>query len=640
MAAQQQQHLAGQPAVVFFTKSGLNFDTLKQVWDIADSAKNNYLRREEFWVAMRLLAMAQASPGQPLTAERVKTEGALPLPMPRMQGVPPPPVGLTVSQGVIAGNGMTGSSDAYGMSSQEKSKYEMLFPTFDTDGDGFVTGQEAAALFSKSRLPRQQLRHVWELTDADKDNKLSLEEFCVGMHLIVCVSKKGLPMPSTLPPSLARVSSKGSTSTAPVIAPTIVQPAMPLSPVVAAPPTPPASPPLGSAVPIKVSPSPPSDAFSVLSMDLPKTTQIPPTRSTLDPSTMIDTLSFTSGSSATVPPTTEQKDTTLKPLSPRANSSSGGVSQASMGLGDSESKDLMTASDALLGFARTATAAQGQGTAAQRSSLDILHLLVQKLQAEKVSLGAKIQAGQDEFFENEKQLREAEQEVESLQSDLSHLRHQHEEEQNRVAELHVKLATAAAEKRSLLAEIDAHKAALSTSQVGCFLCREVSTSLASPKESGSNPVVVPDKAGSTVNGSGGSTDLSVPPSSPPGPMKAAPKDIDPFAEAAADGEASPPTLPTEADTFPSPRVESSVTGTSFFDTTPDAVISEDGAVGMSMSQVEANGFDAFPPSQDAFESDPFGGLGGSGSVDPFSAGFDAFPTASNISFDGFDNSKN
>lgn len=48
----------------------------------------------------------------------------------------------------------------------------------------------------------QQLRQIWQLADADGDSKLSLAEFCVGMHLIVCVSKKGLPCPATRPPSL------------------------------------------------------------------------------------------------------------------------------------------------------------------------------------------------------------------------------------------------------------------------------------------------------------------------------------------------------------------------------------------------------------------------------------------------------
>lgn len=46
------------------------------------------------------------------------------------------------------------TADPYDMSAHEKSKYESIFPIYDSDRDGFVTGPEAVDLFSKSRLPR------------------------------------------------------------------------------------------------------------------------------------------------------------------------------------------------------------------------------------------------------------------------------------------------------------------------------------------------------------------------------------------------------------------------------------------------------------------------------------------------------
>lgn len=77
-----------------------------------------------------------------------------------MQNVPPPPA-ETVSKGMahsasnLGGNKASGSTDPYAMSAQERSKYESLFPTYDSDRDGFVTGPEAVNLFSQSRLPRE-----------------------------------------------------------------------------------------------------------------------------------------------------------------------------------------------------------------------------------------------------------------------------------------------------------------------------------------------------------------------------------------------------------------------------------------------------------------------------------------------------
>ncbi|GMF21037.1 unnamed protein product [Phytophthora fragariaefolia] len=40
------------------------------------------------------------------------------------------------------------------------------------------------------------------MADVTQDSKLSIQEFYVAMHLIVCVSKRGLPMPQTLPREL------------------------------------------------------------------------------------------------------------------------------------------------------------------------------------------------------------------------------------------------------------------------------------------------------------------------------------------------------------------------------------------------------------------------------------------------------
>lgn len=62
------------------------------------------------------------------------------------------------------------ASDPYAMSGQERSKYESLFPIYDSDRDGFVTGAEAVELFSKSRLPREvSLPGVrcWHLVEID-----------------------------------------------------------------------------------------------------------------------------------------------------------------------------------------------------------------------------------------------------------------------------------------------------------------------------------------------------------------------------------------------------------------------------------------------------------------------------------------
>lgn len=68
---------------------------------------------------------------------------------------------------------------------------------------------------TRSCLLLKRLRQIWDLSDADNDTKLSMGEFCVGMHLIVCASKKGLAIPATVPRSLAIAGTASSLVTNP-----------------------------------------------------------------------------------------------------------------------------------------------------------------------------------------------------------------------------------------------------------------------------------------------------------------------------------------------------------------------------------------------------------------------------------------
>ena len=52
-------------------------------------------------------------------------------------------------------------------------------------------------------MDRESLKGIWTMVDDPVDNKLDSLEFAVAMHLIVCVTKKGLPIPLSLPGSLS-----------------------------------------------------------------------------------------------------------------------------------------------------------------------------------------------------------------------------------------------------------------------------------------------------------------------------------------------------------------------------------------------------------------------------------------------------
>ncbi|CAH8342251.1 unnamed protein product [Eruca vesicaria subsp. sativa] len=87
------------------------------------------------------------------------------------------------------------------MKPSDVQKYSKVFMSVDTDKDGKITGEQAKNLFLSWRLPRDVLKHVWELSDQDNDTMLSLREFCISLYLMERY-REGRPLPTSLPSSI------------------------------------------------------------------------------------------------------------------------------------------------------------------------------------------------------------------------------------------------------------------------------------------------------------------------------------------------------------------------------------------------------------------------------------------------------
>lgn len=59
-------------------KSGLQVDKLKNIWEIAARTSNEYLTKEEFYVALRLIAYMQNNINATEEAIKLNTEAPLP----------------------------------------------------------------------------------------------------------------------------------------------------------------------------------------------------------------------------------------------------------------------------------------------------------------------------------------------------------------------------------------------------------------------------------------------------------------------------------------------------------------------------------------------------------------------------------
>ncbi|KAG3053781.1 hypothetical protein PC128_g2938 [Phytophthora cactorum] len=216
---QRRNTINGQQAVAFFARSHVDKTILREVWSIADAQRRSELSRNEFYVAMRLISMAQR--GEQVSVQRFFQLAAMQYPLPAMEGVPPPQQQPVQPQTQMHapqqdfGSVHQQPTGSYALTADEKSKYDIVFQQYDTDHDGFLMGAEAVALFQMSGLDRNLLRDIWSMADVTQDSKLSVQEFYVAMHLIVCVSKRGLPMPPTLPRELGETAF-GSGGAAPV----------------------------------------------------------------------------------------------------------------------------------------------------------------------------------------------------------------------------------------------------------------------------------------------------------------------------------------------------------------------------------------------------------------------------------------
>ncbi|XP_053691509.1 ralBP1-associated Eps domain-containing protein 2 [Sabethes cyaneus] len=89
----------------------------------------------------------------------------------------------------------------YQISQTQKEYYLKQFRTIQPDVHGLVSGQVARVFFEKSRIPIEELRHIWQMCDVTRDGALNLAEFTAAMHLVV-LRRNNIPVPSTLPACL------------------------------------------------------------------------------------------------------------------------------------------------------------------------------------------------------------------------------------------------------------------------------------------------------------------------------------------------------------------------------------------------------------------------------------------------------
>lgn len=186
-------YLAAGAAVAFLGTSGLDKPLLRTIWSLADTGTpRGQLDKDEFFLASKLVAIAQAGLPVETTAHSVQT------PLPRLGSMLRDSATAVASepQDGSDGRGLPHIAKTLGLSADDVAAYDRLWAATESDG-GFIAATAAATFLGTSGLGKAVLREIWELSDtAPPRGSLDRDEFFVACKL-VAMAQAGISLAGT-----------------------------------------------------------------------------------------------------------------------------------------------------------------------------------------------------------------------------------------------------------------------------------------------------------------------------------------------------------------------------------------------------------------------------------------------------------
>lgn len=200
LASDGEDTVSGAHAVSFLSRAPkVSKAQLRRVWEVADHRKDGFLDQEQFYIALRLVALAQRGAELSVAGLRNFTGIQLipnispppppPPPEPEPSSEPPPDSSTGTLQAPTVG-AVGGSSFSWIITLQIAQKFDEFFNGLAADGAPLLDAAAVVPFFVKSGLPKSTLRTIWQLADVTKDGKLSREEFRTAMHLVTCIRNR------------------------------------------------------------------------------------------------------------------------------------------------------------------------------------------------------------------------------------------------------------------------------------------------------------------------------------------------------------------------------------------------------------------------------------------------------------------
>jgi len=189
---------------------GLQRPTLKKIWSIADVNHRGELDRQEFFIALRLIAISQRG-SDPSVYSLQRFSGMQLIPEFKWEADNEEHVSQQRRTSPQTGQK---DDDSFKISEEQRAYYDQTFSELDWAHSGYISFSQAFDYFSQSGMADHLIQRILKLSDISGDERLDKFEFRVAAHLYLFASN-GDQLPSELPYSLAMELNKGSSSERP-----------------------------------------------------------------------------------------------------------------------------------------------------------------------------------------------------------------------------------------------------------------------------------------------------------------------------------------------------------------------------------------------------------------------------------------
>ena len=168
--------LKAKDAANFMKKSGLNKDILKSIWLISSHTSKTFLERDEFYVALRLIALAQNN--MPYTSQNIELNRPIP-PLPN----------FNLKKDILSDEDIK-----YNLTDEEKIKLKRFFDT-NKDGNGDnISASKAIQMWRSTGANDDIIKNIaMIMKPMEKKGFLNLREFQVATHLINLSNNHQIP---------------------------------------------------------------------------------------------------------------------------------------------------------------------------------------------------------------------------------------------------------------------------------------------------------------------------------------------------------------------------------------------------------------------------------------------------------------